>query len=281
MITTFSPHSPFDKAKRRRSIRLQGYNYSRAGLYYITICTQNRLPLLGKITPVHDHDTNTIGPTMVLNDAGRMVDTVWNEIPNYYHGFAVHDFIVMPDHIHGIIEIIHNMPVGAGPRACPDGPHPHQRPDENHRTPHSESSPSSPRACPNDPDLHQCPDDNHATPNCITGQPCVSTGQLDDGTGQPRGVAPTDGSVDDACGGSGGANGPKMTLPDIVHRFKTMTTKRYTDGVKQHGWPPFPGKLWQRNYYEHIIRDEESYRKIADYIVNNPSNWREDDYCDA
>lgn len=69
-----------------------------------------------------------------------------------------------------------------------------------------------------------------------------------------------------------------MTIPDIIHRFKTLTTKRYTDGVKEHGWTPFPGKLWQRNYYEHIIRDEESHYRISEYIINNPENWKEDDY---
>jgi len=54
-----------------------------------------------------------------------------------------------------------------------------------------------------------------------------------------------------------------LSLGDMVHRFKAMTTKRYTDGVKQSGWPSFPGKLWQRNYWEHIIRDEmELNRKL-------------------
>jgi putative transposase len=62
--------------------------------------------------------------------------------------------------------------------------------------------------------------------------------------GQPQGVAST------------------MSLPDIVHRFKTITTKRYADGVKQNGWKPFPGKLWQRNYYEHIIRNDNEIHRI-------------------
>jgi putative transposase len=76
--------------------------------------------------------------------------------------------------------------------------------------------------------------------------------------GQPRGVAPT------------------MSLPDIVHRFKSLTTSRYLDGVKQKGWLPFPGKLWQRNYYEHIIRNENDLNEIREYIVNNPLKWQLD-----
>ncbi|MCP5050334.1 MAG: hypothetical protein GY940_24425, partial [bacterium] len=67
-----------------------------------------------------------------------------------------------------------------------------------------------------------------------------------------------------------------LSLPDIVHRFKTLTTKRYTDGVKQNNWPPFDKKLWQRNYYEHIIRDEESYDYLSEYIQTNPQRWKDD-----
>ena len=88
---------------------------------------------------------------------------------------------------------------------------------------------------------------------------CPDTGQPRD-DGQPQGVAPT----------------VTLSLPDIVHRFKTMTTKRYTDGVKQSGWPPYPGKLWQRNYYEHIIRNENELNRIREYIQSNPLKWEFD-----
>jgi REP element-mobilizing transposase RayT len=75
------------------------------------------------------------------------------------------------------------------------------------------------------------------------------------GIGQPQGVARA------------------LSLPEVVHRFKTLTTKRYADGVKRLGWPPFPKTLWQRNYYEHIIRDEHDLTRIREYIVNNPLQW--------
>jgi REP element-mobilizing transposase RayT len=67
-----------------------------------------------------------------------------------------------------------------------------------------------------------------------------------------------------------------MSLPDVVHRFKTMTTKKYVDGVKQHGWTPFSGKLWQRNYWEHIIRNEQELTRIRHYIEINPIQWEHD-----
>lgn len=57
-----------------------------------------------------------------------------------------------------------------------------------------------------------------------------------------------------------------------------MTTNEYRRGVKNSGWQPFDGKLWQRNYYEHIIRNEKSYHNITNYIINNPVKWGEDKF---
>jgi len=87
-------------------------------------------------------------------------------------------------------------------------------------------------------------------------------------TGHPQGGAPTGINTANETGG--------LSLPDVVHRYKTMTTKRYVDGVKQNGWPPFPGKLWQRNYWEHIVRDEPELNRIRQYIRNNPAQWDQD-----
>jgi len=182
----------YDPAKHhRRSIRLRGYDYTQTGAYFVTICTHDRQCLFGEI----------VDGQMVLNDAGRMVETVWNEIPIHYYGVDIDAFQIMPNHIHGIVLL-----VGAGPCACPHTVKP-------------------PRA----------------------------------GMGQPQGVAPTG-----------------LSLPDVMHRFKTMTTKRYIDGVKQHKWPRFNGKLWQRNYWEHIVRDEQELFRIRQYIINNPAKWEMD-----
>jgi putative transposase len=63
------------------------------------------------------------------------------------------------------------------------------------------------------------------------------------------------------------------TVGDIVGAFKSLTTVSYTHGVKQLGWPAFRGKLWQRNYYEHVVRNEESLRQIRQYIADNPAQW--------
>ena len=178
-----------DQAKhRRRSIRLQGYDYSQPGAYFVTICTQNYSYLFGDI----------VEGEMVLNEAGQMVQGVWDELPMHYPGIETDAFIIMPNHVHGIIVIQPSdvgpasSTVGAGPCACPgDAP---QSSDMGHlRVGHSRRGHPHPR---------------HPHP------------------GQPQGVAPT----------------TRMSLPDVVHRFKTLTTKRYTDAVKHNGWKPFPGR---------------------------------------
>jgi putative transposase len=185
---TFLIDHPFNSEfHHRRSIRLKDYDYSRAGAYYVTICVQQRMCLLGEIA----------AGEMRLNEAGRMVHTAWNELPGKYPGVEIDEFIVMPNHFHGSIV----LNVGAGPCACPD---------------------------PND--------------------------------GQPRGVAPTG-----------------LSLPDVVHRFKSFTTAEYRNGVERLHWIAFPGRFWQRNYYEHIIRDEREMNAIREYVRFNPSKWEEDE----
>ena len=191
------------KTHRRRPIRLSGYDYQSTGAYFLTLCTQNRQCLFGEIA----------GGEIVLNDAGRMVHRVWNELPLFYPGVDIDAFQIMPNHFHGIILL-----VGAGPRACP-------------------------------------------TPD--TGQP--------QGNGQPRGVALTGWN-----GRDHGNTTVGLSLPDVVHRFKTMTTKIYVDGVKQSGWPAFPGKLWQRNYYERIVRDADEMVRLQQYVLDNPQKWEYD-----
>ena len=222
------------KVHHRRSIRLRGYDYSRNGAYFITVCAQNRACLFGEI----QHDE------MILNDAGWMIQRVWDEIPSHYTGVKTDAFIIMPNHIHGIIFL-----VGAGPCACPGS-----------------------CACPNGQPKTGQPQGIAPTGNgpcaCPNGQPQI---------GQPRGGAPT-GNGHRAC-----HNGMQtvLSLPDVVHRFKTMTTKRYSDGVKQRGWPPYPKKLWQRNYWEHIVRNENESDRIREYIVNNPATWNQDKLNDG
>ena len=185
----------------RRSIRLKGYDYSQAGLYFITICTQNRLCLFGEIE----------NGEIILHDPGITIDNWWNELKQKYRNIELHEQIIMPNHFHGIIQIINETrPVGADLRVCPDN------------------------------------------------------------TGQSRRSAPTDTEKS--------GEHPGSPLHAMIQWFKTMTTNEYIRGVNNNGWPRFNKRLWQRNYYEHIIRDEKSYHQISEYIKTNPLKWRDDKY---
>lgn len=72
------------------------------------------------------------------------------------------------------------------------------------------------------------------------------------------------------------------TLPGsigrIVQGFKSQTTDAYIRGVREQGWARFPGKLWQRDYYEHVVRDEDELNRIREYILTNPARWPSDRY---
>jgi REP element-mobilizing transposase RayT len=191
------------KFHNRHSIRLKLFDYSQPRYYFITICVQNRSNLFG----------NIINNNIEINNAGKMVQTWWLKFPSKFSNIILDEFIVMPNHIHGIIQLINNDSlVGADPRVCPK---------------------YTPRVCPK-----------------------IDNGQIRDG--QIRGFAPTG------------------TIPQIVQWYKTMTTNEYIRNVKQNDWTPFPGRLWQRNYYEHIIRNHLALNNIRKYIINNPMNWKND-----
>ena len=66
------------------------------------------------------------------------------------------------------------------------------------------------------------------------------------------------------------------SLIEIAQWFKTMTTNEYIRGVKQLGWQRFDGKLWQRSFWDHIIRNQKTYESISEYIFYNPLNWKND-----
>jgi len=68
------------------------------------------------------------------------------------------------------------------------------------------------------------------------------------------------------------------TLGEMVGAFKSISTDEYICGVRSQGWPRFSGKLWQRNFYEHIIRNEVELERIRDYIRRNPLMWEIDRY---
>lgn len=88
---------PYDPRRHhRRSIRLKGYDYAGAGAYFVTLCTKDRACLFRDI----------VDGLMVLNEAGRVVEECWKDIPAHFHQIIVDAFVVMPNHIHGILRIV-------------------------------------------------------------------------------------------------------------------------------------------------------------------------------
>jgi len=83
--------------------------------------------------------------------------------------------------------------------------------------------------------------------------------------GQPQGIAPPNAAK-------------HKTVGNIVGAFKSIVAVEYIQGIKTLGWQEFDGKLWQRNYHEHIIRNEQSYQNISNYILNNPAKWADDKF---
>ena len=158
---------------RRRSIRLPHYDYAQNGAYFVTVCTHKFQCMFGQI----------VDAQMELNKYGKIVTEYWNEIPRHFPHVELDAFVVMPNHMHGII-VIHNR-VGA----------------------------------------------THGSPL------------------QANGPAP----------GSIGA---------VIAQFKQAVTRR----VRQHS-QLLHRIVWQRNYYEHVIRSESKFNQIREYIRNNPMNW--------
>jgi REP element-mobilizing transposase RayT len=195
---------PYDPHKHhRRSIRLKGYDYSQAGGYFVTICTEDRECLFGEI----------IDGEMNLSDLGRLIEQCWRDLPQRFPWVSIDEFVVMPNHVHGVIWINREDGVGA-PFASneQDSIHPSEKPIQQ------------------------------------MGKKLLRA-----------------------------KDAPTSNLGYVVGAYKSITGIRYRIGVSRHKWNESCETLWQRNYYEHIIRGEKDLNAIRTYIRNNPINWWSDE----
>ncbi len=153
----------------RHTLRLSSYDYASEGMYFVTICAYERMKLFGRI----------VKDKSFLSPLGRIIDKYLLSMQTHYKGLSVDEHVVMPNHIHVIINI-----------------------------------------------------------------------------GRTRGSAPT--------------------LGTIIKRLKSFVIHEYAKGINDYGWEPYKDKIWQRNYYEHIVRDDNDLERIRLYIRNNPANWSKD-----
>jgi putative transposase len=182
------------KERHRRSIRVQGYDYSQPGAYFVTLVTYQREPLFGEITTGE----------MRLSPLGRLADENWRAIPVHFPQVELGAYVVMPNHLHGII-ILTDVGMGA------------------------ETPPQSRRGT-----IYRAPTD-------------------------PR--SPTEEDFQKPVVGS---------IPTIIRTYKASVTRRAGQELNETG-------IWQRNYYERIIRDEAEQERIHLYIEANVDNWATDD----
>ncbi len=165
----------------RHSIRLQGYDYSQAGAYFVTVCALNRECLFGEI----------VDEEMELSEFGRVVQSCWDDLPRHYANAELDEFVIMPNHVHGIIVLRAGI-------------------------------------------------DDDADPVRAGLRPAPTT--------------------------------TRRSLFEIVRAFKSFSARRINELRDTQGTP-----VWQRNYFEHIIRNEDELNRIRKYIIENPSRWAADE----
>ena len=161
---------------RRKALRLPDYDYSQPGAYYVTVVTKQRYCLFGEV----------VCGEMRLNSFGRTVMECWDDLVRHYPSVQLDEFVVMPNHVHGIILLKEDLEISVGP-------------------------------------------------------------------------------------GSASVRSERHGLPEIVRAFKSFAARRINELSATPG-----ARVWQRNYYEHIVRNERELRLIRRYVANNPLGWDKD-----
>ncbi len=170
---------------KRRSIRLKGFDYSQPSAYLITICTYDKGCVFGDV----------VDGKIQLNDAGEIADVCWRQIPEHFPNVILDEYIIMPNHVHGIIAI-EDKDVNIGVQ--------------------------------------------NVEPLRIENQ----------SKNKWQHIIP-------------------KSIGSIVRGFKIGVTKWFRQNTDMH-------VVWQRNYFERVIRNEKELFRIRDYIINNPLKWHED-----
>lgn len=154
----------------RKPNRAPDFDYRSPCSYFVTICVQGRCCLFGLVTDA----------TMRNNAVGTMVANAWSSLPQVVPEVQLEAFAVMPNHVHGIIQLVH------------------------------------------------------------------------------------------------GTSAERLHLGSVLQTVKRLTTHQYVQGVLAEGWPRFDGRLWQRSYHDHILRDDRDMDRLREDIASNPARWSED-----
>ena len=173
-----------EKYSKRKTIRLKQYDYSNNGWYFITICSYNRENIFGdynkNVGAALVSARNNVSTHMELSIIGQIIDKQWNDIKNQYGNIELGQYVIMPNHIHGIIIINNRAQTSSAP-----------------------------------------------------------------------------------------------TISQIIRSFKSKCTNEYLIYLKRNNIQMHV-HIWQRSFYDHIIRNDKSLHKIREYIINNPLTWGTD-----
>ncbi len=186
----------------RNSVRLRSYDYRSAGAYFVTICTFQKEAILAEI----------VDRAASLSSLGNVVQECWQQIPEHFPHVNLDEFIIMPNHLHGIV-FINDSDVGA----------------------------------------------THASPDltAVTDFPDIADVSITAPDDSARHASPLQ------------KPGPvKQSLGAIIGSFKSACTKQINESRNTAGMP-----VWQRNYHERIIRNEEELLSLRDYVLTNPARW--------
>ena len=186
---------------------------------------------------------------MKLNDFGRIVEHTWFDLVNHVRNIKLHAFIVMPNHIHGLIEIYNDIPVGAGSK-----PVRNNTPNAGRKN----DIPNSPR---------------NGVPHDGRNDSIIDEFTVGAGSKPARINTPNDDSTRTGLEPASTEHGKTKSISEIVRQFKTFSSRHINKSRNAPG-----NSVWQRNYHEHVVRNDKSYLKISGYIINNPAHWRRDKY---
>jgi REP element-mobilizing transposase RayT len=175
-----------------------------------------------------------------LNGAGEMLHTELERLTSRFTNLGLDVFVIMPDHIHAIFVL----------RDSSDDFTPHNRRGELHVRP---GPPASPHRQPPDP---SSPSESTRGDRTVQGEHTVRPYARVRENVHPRGTQAD-------------------SIGRIVQLFKTFTTQEYIRGVRELGWQPFEKRLWQRNYFEHVVRDANDIEVKRNYVLGNPARWLE------
>ena len=214
-MNKYNPH-----IHHRRSIRLKGYDYTQVGLYFITLCCQNRAHLFGCVK----------NGQMQLNAYGKIAQTEWYNTENIRDNCRIHESIIMPNHIHGIIEITRQK----GKKQ----------------------------------EIGKFKSPSQSIGAIIRGFKIATIKKIKDFIKEKEISTQSGESKYDIGDISTVELQFDPTDPTAPSEFDPTT-----EIIKSLNY-----KIWQRNYYENIIRNEKAYRNISNYIINNPKKWKEDKF---